>query len=86
VRLEEMVNYFAYDYRGRNKSHAPFTTHTALAINPWKPHSHLLRVAIKAYQEPAQALPPANLVFLIDVSGSMRARNKLALLKPALKR
>ena len=84
VRVEELVNYFPYDYRlpmdGR-----PFAVQAALAAAPWNPHKVLLRIAIKGQDIARQSLPPANLVFLVDVSGSMNSPDKLPLLKSSLK-
>ncbi len=88
VRVEEMLNYFPYDYAEPPKpmsgSRAPFGVTTELASTPWNPDTLLLRVGIKAFDQPRAALPPANLVFLVDVSGSMNDPNKLPLLKRAL--
>ena len=80
VRVEEMINYFPYDYP-RPVDGKPFAVHTALAAAPWNPDRVLMRVAIKGEDRSIDRLPPANLVFLIDVSGSMAAPNKLALLQ-----
>ena len=84
VRVEEMVNYFPYDY-AQPQGKAPFAVSTELAPAPWNSQHVLLRIGVKAQQLARQDLPPANLVFLIDVSGSMAMPNKLELLKPALK-
>lgn len=84
IRVEEMVNYFPYDYP-RPTDGRPFAVHTALAIAPWNPQRLLMRVAIKGEDRSIDRLPPANLVFLVDVSGSMAAPNKLPLLQSSLK-
>ncbi|MFQ5938091.1 MAG: von Willebrand factor type A domain-containing protein [Acidiferrobacterales bacterium] len=85
VRVEEFINYFAYDYPTPADSRRPFSVTTEIAPAPWSAGRHLLQIGIKGYDITKQALPPANLVFLIDVSGSMRAPNKLELLKTSLK-
>ncbi|MCB1889482.1 MAG: VWA domain-containing protein, partial [Rhodocyclaceae bacterium] len=84
VRVEEMINYFPYDYTRPAGEH-PFAVHTELARSPWQRGNLLLRVALKGQDLAAETLPPANLVFLVDVSGSMHAADKLPLLKSALK-
>ena len=84
VRVEEMVNYFPYDY-ARPTDGRPFAIHSALATAPWNLDRLLMRVAIKGEDRSLDQLPPANLVFLIDVSGSMRSADKLPLLKASLK-
>jgi Ca-activated chloride channel family protein len=85
VRIEEMINYFDYDYPAPASRQPPFQVSTELASAPWNPKTTLLAIGIKGYQLPQNQLPPANLVFLIDVSGSMNAPDKLELLKPAMK-
>lgn len=85
VRVEEMINYFAYDYPVPEHRQAPFSVTTRIAPAPWLADRHLLQIGIKGYEEPAATLPPANLVFLVDVSGSMRSADKLDLLKASLK-
>ncbi|WP_374406222.1 von Willebrand factor type A domain-containing protein [Hydrogenophaga sp.] len=84
VRVEELINYFPYDY-ALPRDDRPFAVHTALAPAPWNAQRVLLRVAIKGQDVAKQALPPANLVFLVDVSGSMESADKLPLLKSSLK-
>jgi Ca-activated chloride channel family protein len=81
VRIEELVNYFSYDYPGPTAGAQPFAVHTELAPSPFHPNRLLLRVALQAERIDAKHLPPANLVFLIDTSGSMQDPNKLPLLK-----
>ncbi|MDX1452895.1 MAG: VWA domain-containing protein [Oleiphilaceae bacterium] len=84
VRVEEMINYFDYNYEAPNTLKQPFSIHTELAQAPWSEHHVLLRVGLKGYAPPAQMRPATNLVFLLDVSGSMNAPNKLPLLKKSL--
>ncbi|BDB23634.1 hypothetical protein Tamer19_27190 [Cupriavidus sp. TA19] len=84
VRVEELLNYFPYDY-GQPADGRPFAVHTALAPAPWHPSNVLLRIGIKGKDIASGALPPANLVFLVDVSGSMDSPDKLPLLKSSLK-
>jgi Ca-activated chloride channel family protein len=85
VRVEELINYFDYDYPLPDGRQPPFRVSTELAPAPWNPKTLLLAVGIKGYDLPKTELPPANLVFLVDVSGSMQNPAKLDLLKPALK-
>ncbi|MFM9384046.1 vWA domain-containing protein [Pseudomonas sp. UV AK001] len=84
VRLEEMVNYFPYDYALPTDG-SPFGVTTELAASPWNPHTRLLRIGIKASDRSVAELAPANLVFLVDVSGSMDRREGLPLVKSTLK-
>ncbi|MDR9754898.1 VWA domain-containing protein [Pseudomonas sp. SZMC_28357] len=84
VRLEEMVNYFPYDYASPTDG-SPFGVTTELAPSPWNPHTRLLRIGIKASDRAVGELAPANLVFLVDVSGSMDRREGLPLVKSTLK-
>lgn len=81
VRIEELVNYFSYDYPGPTAGAQPFAVHTELAPSPFHRNRLLLRVALQAERIDAERLPPANLVFLIDTSGSMQDASKLPLLK-----
>ncbi len=85
VRVEELINYFSYNYPLPENSGIPFSVSTEIAVTPWNPNSHLLHIGIKGYDIAAQDLPASNLVFLVDVSGSMNSPNKLGLLKSALK-
>ncbi|MDR1888579.1 MAG: VWA domain-containing protein, partial [Zoogloeaceae bacterium] len=84
VRVEEMINYFPYHY-ALPQDGKPFAVHTALAPAPWNAERVLLRVALKGADIAKQTLPPANLVFLVDVSGSMDSDDKLPLLRSSLK-
>lgn len=83
VRIEEMINYFPYAYR-QPEGKDPVRIQAELSICPWNPQHQLALVALKARQIPTEKLPPSNLVFLIDVSGSMMAENKLPLVKSSL--
>lgn len=82
VRIEEMVNYFRYDYP-EPEGDAPFSVSTEIAPCPWNDDTLLLRVGLQAPQPDWEAMPPSNLVFLLDVSGSMDQWNKLPLVKQA---
>ncbi|OCC25015.1 hypothetical protein MB02_06155 [Croceicoccus estronivorus] len=84
VRTEEMVNYFRYSYPVPEMRSAPFTVSTDLARTPWNPETRLLRIGLRGYDLPRKDRPPANLVFLVDVSGSMNSQDKLPLVKAAL--
>jgi Ca-activated chloride channel homolog len=84
VRLEELVNYFPYAYP-LPQGDAPFGVSTELAVTPWNPDTRLLRIAIKASDRSVDELPPANLVFLVDVSGSMQRREGLPMVQGTLK-
>jgi len=83
VRLEELVNYFPYDYAGPTGDD-PVAIHTELGATPWKQGHQLLRIGLQAKRVDVAGLPASNLVFLIDVSGSMDEPNKLPLVKSAL--
>lgn len=85
VRVEEMINYFSYDYPLPKNKNTPFRVTTEIAPAPWNKNKHLLHIGIKGYNVAESKLPPANLVFLVDVSGSMQSANKLELLKSSLK-
>ena len=82
VRIEEMINYFRYDYPDPKGEH-PFSVFTELAVCPWNSRHHLLHIGLRAKSIDKSSLPSSNLVFLIDVSGSMNVQNKLPLLKSA---
>jgi len=81
VRAEEMINYFTYNHPGPSSLATPFRVTTELAPTPWNGKRQLLMIGIKGYDVPKLELPPANLVFLIDTSGSMQSADKLPLLK-----
>ncbi|MGE0667108.1 MAG: von Willebrand factor type A domain-containing protein [Sphingomonadales bacterium] len=85
VRVEELVNYFDYAYQPPADKTRPFAVSTEVARTPWNPDTYLLKVGLKGYEAPKSARPPANLVFLIDVSGSMNSPDKLPLLVSSLK-
>jgi Ca-activated chloride channel family protein len=85
VRLEEMINYFSYGYPTPASTDEPFRVHTELAVAPWSTQHHLLQIGLKGFEPDLAERPAANLVFLIDVSGSMRAPNKLGLVKHSLR-
>jgi Ca-activated chloride channel family protein len=85
VRIEEMINYFPYDYPAPASAAEPFKPTVAVFPTPWNEATELMRIGIKGYAPPAAARPPSNLVFLIDTSGSMAAPDKLPLLQQALR-
>jgi len=80
VRIEELVNYFTYDYPKPTDTH-PFSIYTELADCPWNSAHKLLHIGLQGKTVPMQNLPPSNLVFLIDVSGSMEGPDRLDLVK-----
>lgn len=84
VRIEEMFNYFDYQYPQPKGEH-PVALKTELSESPWNPGLQLLQIGLQAQTIPADNLPASNLVFLIDVSGSMNTANKLPLVKEAFK-
>lgn len=83
VRIEELVNYFTYADPAPDAD-VPFSVTTEVAPAPWQPLHRLVRIGLKAREVAVEDLPPNNLVFLVDVSGSMRRANKLPLVKTAL--
>ena len=85
VRVEEMINYFDYDYALPESRETPFKPSVTLFSTPWNAKTMLLHVGIKGFDLPKEHRPDANLVFLIDVSGSMSEPTKLPLAKNALK-
>jgi Ca-activated chloride channel family protein len=85
IRTEELINYFAYDYPRPAHRGTPFSITTEVGPSPWNPDTHLLHIGIQGYDVPRNQLPAANLVFLVDVSGSMQSPDKLELLKSALR-
>ena len=84
VRIEELINYFDYDYQGPQDD-VPFSAHIEVAGCPWKPEHRLVRLGLKGREIPNQERPQSNLVFLLDVSGSMNSPDKLLLLKEGMK-
>ncbi len=85
VRAEELINYFRYADAPPEDAAQPFRVHTEIAPTPWNADTLLLRIALKAREVPAAELPPSNLVFLVDVSGSMNSADKLPLLKRSIR-
>ncbi|WP_406872043.1 VWA domain-containing protein [Aminobacter sp. P9b] len=85
VRVEEMINYFPYDWKGPEQASVPFNTTVSVMPTPWNEHTKLMHVAIKGYDVKPAEQPKANLVFLIDVSGSMDEPDKLPLLRSAFR-
>lgn len=83
VRVEELINYFKYDYPAPAGSH-PFSIHTEMAACPWNKDHQLVLIGLQGKKIPVENLPPSNLVFLIDVSGSMNDPLKLPLVKSSL--
>ena len=83
VRIEEMINYFDYEYAQPDHDD-PFAVHTELAECPWNPKHRLVHIGLQGRSVPLNDLPPSNLVFLVDVSGSMDEPNKLPLVQSSL--
>ncbi|HYI39902.1 MAG TPA: VWA domain-containing protein, partial [Allosphingosinicella sp.] len=84
VRTEEMINYFPYGYESPRRAEQPFSSNISVFPSPWAPGRKLVRIGIKGYSVQAATRPRANLVFLIDTSGSMNAPNKLPLVQQSL--
>ena len=84
VRIEELINYFTYDLPNP-EGPDPFSLRTEVGPAPWNPMHRLVRIGIQGRRIDTADLPPSNLVFLVDVSGSMQPANKLPLLKSALR-
>lgn len=84
VKVEEMINYFNYEYSKPTGEH-PFAIHTKVAATPWNQDTKLVKIALQGKNVPLEDVPASNLVFLLDVSGSMNAPNRLPLLKQAFK-
>ncbi|REC54898.1 VWA domain-containing protein [Chryseobacterium piscium] len=84
VRIEEMINYFKYDYP-QPKNNQPFSINTEYNDSPWNKQHKLLKIGLQGKEIPTDKLPKSNFVFLIDVSGSMDEANKLPLLKSSFK-
>ncbi|MHA1158317.1 MAG: YfbK domain-containing protein, partial [Alphaproteobacteria bacterium] len=85
VRVEEMINYFSYDYTAPSDGNEPFSTNVALLQTPWNPDTQLVHIAIQGQKPAIAERPPLDLVFLIDTSGSMQDANKLPLLKQSFR-
>ncbi|MCT7663901.1 vWA domain-containing protein [Shinella kummerowiae] len=85
VRVEELVNYFPYDWKGPETAETPFNATVTVMPTPWNKNTELLHIGIKGFETVATEQPAANLVFLIDVSGSMDEPAKLPLLKSAFR-
>jgi len=84
VKIEEMVNYFTYNYPQPTDEH-PFSINTEVVATPWHKNTQLVRIGLQGKTYENDALPASNLTFLLDVSGSMGSQNKLPLLKSAFK-
>lgn len=84
VRTEELINYFTYAYAVPESTEEPFAADVAVFDSPWDAGSQLIRVGIQGYELAVEERPPANLVFLVDTSGSMTSADKLPLLKQSL--
>ena len=86
VRIEELINYFDYNYTPPAEgSKAPLNATTTLSSCPWNPDNYLLRIGLQAKKIDLTKAPPSNIVFLIDTSGSMDSPNKMPLLKASFK-
>lgn len=84
IRIEEMINYFRYQYP-QPQGDKPFSINTEVSESPWNPKHKLVQIGLQGKAISNETLPPSNLVFLLDVSGSMEAPNKLPLLKSAFR-
>jgi Ca-activated chloride channel family protein len=84
VRIEELINYFDYDYPDPTGEH-PFSINTEVSAAPWNPEHRLVQVGLQGKRMERGELPPGNLVFLIDVSGSMATPDKLPLVKESMR-
>ncbi|MBE9227711.1 VWA domain-containing protein [Phormidium sp. LEGE 05292] len=84
VRIEEMINYFTYDYPQPNGDR-PFAITTEISQTPWNPKHKLVQIGLQGKRIASENIPPSNLVFLIDVSGSMEEPNKLPLLQTSFR-
>ena len=85
VRVEEMINYFPYDYPAPDTGEAPFRQTVSTFETPWNPDTQLVHIALQGQMPEVEARPPLNLVFLIDTSGSMAQPSKLPLLKQSFR-
>ncbi len=84
VRIEELVNYFEYNYP-QPAGNVPFSVNTEVAVSPWNPNNRLMKIGLQGKKVSLDKTPATNLVFLLDVSGSMNAPDKLPLLKEGLR-
>ena len=84
VRIEELINYFRFSYKDSQEG-APFSVTTEVSTCPWNPRHRLALIGLQARRMSAERTPPRNLVFLIDVSGSMDSPDKLPLVKTAMR-
>ncbi|GAD03147.1 vWA domain-containing protein [Agarivorans albus] len=88
VRVEELINYFSYDYATGNDAalsiEQPIAIDTLLTASPWNSNNQLIRIGVSAYKADTSIRPAANVVFLVDVSGSMQSQEKLPLLKQSM--
>ena len=84
VRIEELINYFDYDYAPPTDGEHPFAVHVETASSPWGANNRLVRIGLKGREIHGEQRPSSNLVFLLDVSGSMSAPDKLPLLQQSL--
>lgn len=85
VRIEEMINYFPYDYAAPDGGAAPFQPTVTVSATPWNPDTQLMRIGLQGEMPALADRPPLNLVFLIDTSGSMQDADKLPLLKQSFR-
>ena len=85
VRIEELINYFDYNYALPGSRDVPFKINASIMPTPWNKATKLMRIGIKGFSLPVDATPKSNLVFLIDTSGSMNAPDKLPLLRNSFK-
>ena len=85
IRVEEMVNYFPYDYAPPAGLEQPFSVDVAVFPTPWNAGTQLMRIGLQGYEPPAANRPPLSLVFLLDTSGSMAAPDKMPLLKASFR-
>ena len=85
IRVEEMINYFKYDYRRPESAAAPFEPQVTITPSPWNANNKLVHIALKGYEIKAAERPRANIVLLVDISGSMMPADRLPLLKNAFR-
>lgn len=84
IRIEELINYFDYDYPVPDSADPPFSTNVSLVPSPWSEENVLMQIGLQGYEIEADERPPINLTLLVDVSGSMSSQDKLPLAKKAL--